>query len=327
MQLAPTPRDTVMQDGSARLYRFRRPENRPAAGGKGRGGLPVLLVPSLINRWYVLDLREGVSLAAALVAKGLDVWCLDWGAAAPEDRYLTWDDVVARLARAVRRVRRETEAEKVGMLGYCIGGTLAGIHAALEPDSVAALVNLAGPFDFAEGGFLADMVKRRFFDADAVAAAGNVSADQMQSGFSMLRPTLSISKWVNMAYRAHDPEFMTAFKALEEWSSDNIDFPAAAYATYIRELYQENLLVKGEHYVGGRRVDLGDITCPVLTVSTDRDTICPPAAARALNGLVGSKSKEFLAIPGGHVGAVVGGKASTNLYPVLGDWFRRQLCN
>src|SRR4051812_45028447 len=181
--LATTPRDTLLRDGSASLYRFRRADE-DARGERGEK-IPLLLVPSLINRWYVLDLREGVSLAASLVERGLDVWCLDWGAPGDEDRYFTWDDVVARLARNIRRVKRETGAEKVALLGYCIGGTLAGIQTALDPESIAALVNLAGPFDFAEGGFLAEMTNPRWFDAEAVAAAGNISAQQMQSGFQM----------------------------------------------------------------------------------------------------------------------------------------------
>ncbi|HVO29904.1 MAG TPA: alpha/beta fold hydrolase [bacterium] len=317
--LAPTPRDVMLEDGAAKLYRFR------GTGTKKSSAAPLLLVPSLINRWYVVDLRPGYSLAASLVDRGFDVWCLDWGAPGSEDRYFTWDDVLTRLSRAARRVRKETGAGKTGILGYCIGGTLSGIHAALEPDTVAALVNLAGPFDFTEGGFLAHMTNPRWFDPSVIAAAGNITSQQMQSGFQMLRPTLAIAKWVGLMDRYTDRDFRTSFEALEEWANDNIDFPAAAYATYIRELYQENRLVRGEHHARGTRVDLKKITCPVLTVATSRDTICPPKAAEALNAHVGAKDKEVLVVPGGHVGAVVGSKAPQNLYPAIGKWLEERL--
>ena len=315
VRLAPTPKDVVLEDGGATLYRFRSAEK----------GTPLLLVPSLINRWYVLDLRDGVSLAAALVARGLDVWCLDWGAARAHDRFLTWDDLLARLARATRRIRRVTGAKQIGLLGYCMGGTLAGIHAALEPERIAALVNLAGPIDFSEGGLLARLVDPRWFDADAVAAAGNVGAMQMQQGFQALRPTLALSKWIGLLDRWTDPDFRTAFEALERWANDNVDFPGAAYATYIRELYQENRLVRGEHRVGGRAVDLAAIRCPVLTVAMESDTICPPPAAQALLDRCGSRDKKLLRVPGGHVGAVVGNKAAERLYPALGGWLEERL--
>src|SRR5439155_23831072 len=122
--LPQTPPDEVPLEGGARLYRFRgaaRPGNSPL--------VPFLLIPSLINRWYVLDLRPGASLVEALAGAGFDVWCLDWGIPEAEDRYLDWEAVLARLARAVRRVRREAKAPRAALLGYCMGGTLTAIHA------------------------------------------------------------------------------------------------------------------------------------------------------------------------------------------------------
>ena len=310
--LAPSSRDTVMVDGTARLYRF--PAGTP-------GGPPVLLVPSLINRWYVLDLRAGSSMVEGLTAAGLDVFCLDWGEPNDEDRYLEWDDVVARLSRTIRRVRREVGGEPIGVLGYCIGGTLSTIHTALEPESVSALVNLAGPIDFSEAGFLGHMTNPRWFDPEAIAGAGNMSAQQMQAGFVALRPTAPISKWVGFLDRLGDAERLEALQSLETWASDNIAFPAAAYVRYIKELYQDNRLIKGEHAVRGKKVDLSRITCPVMTVTTSRDVICPPPSALALNQRASSEDKRHVAIPGGHVGAVVGEKARTILFPALAKFF------
>lgn len=316
--LPPTPKDTVLREGTARLYRFRRADGRAA-----EAGLPLLLVPSVINRWYVLDLRKGASVAEALVEAGFDVWCLDWGAPHDEDRYLEWDDFQRRIGRMVRKVLAVTGAPRLGLLGYCVGGTLCGIYAAQHPEQIAALVNLAGPFDFSQAGFLGEMTDPRWFDPEAIAAAGNVTPAQMQSGFVALRPTSQLAKWVTLAEKAFDPPALEAFQALEAWASDNIAFPAAAYATYITELYQQNKLVKGEHRAMGAAVDLAEIRCPVLTVATDKDTICPMPAARALNDKV--SVSELFVIPGGHVGAVVGAKASKTLYPKLAAWFGAQL--
>ena len=318
-ELEPTPRGVVHREGSASLYRFHRPDDAPAGPAT-----PLLIVPSLINRWYVVDLRRGHSLVEALVEQGIDVFCLDWGIPADEDRYLTWDDVLARLHRAVRRTLRTTGADRVAILGYCMGGTLSGIYAALEPARVAALINLLGPFDFSEGGFLAHCVDPRWFDAAAMASAGNISARQMQSGFTSMRPTMQISKWINFAERAHDPAVRESFGALEAWAGDNIPFPAAAYETYIGELYQRNALINGTHRVGGRRVDLGDIRCPVMSVVAERDEICPPRAATALNDAVGATDTTVLAVPGGHVGAVVGSRAATTLYPAVAHWLKER---
>lgn len=321
MAIAPTPKGTIMRDGCAQLYRFRRAK----ADALAPGAMPLLLVPSMINKWYVLDLRRGASLAAALTGAGLDTFCLDWGTPEDEDRYVTWDDVIARLHRAIRRVKRETGAPRVGLLGYCMGATLAGIATALRPDDVGALVNLAGPFDFAHAGFLGAMVAREHFDVEAMIQAGNITPLQMQSGFVALRPTAQLSKCVALFDRGQDPAFRDAFDTLEGWATDNVPFPAAAYGTYIRELYQENLLMAGEHYVAGQRVELRRITCPVLTVTADRDSICPVAAARGLHDRCGSADRELLVVPGGHVGAVVGSKAPAVLYPAIAKWLVERL--
>jgi len=270
----------------------------------------------------VLDLREDVSLAGALVGAGLDTWLLDWGVPEDEDRYRTWGDGVARIARMVRRVKRETGAARIVLLGYCMGATISAEYAALHPDELAAFINLAGPIDFEHAGLLGRLVDRAHFDPEALTAAGNLPAQMMQTGFVALRPTAQVSKWVALADCGLDPSFREAFEALEAWSGDNIPFPGACYVTYIRDLYQDNRLAKGEHRVGGRLADLGEIRCPVLTITASRDTICPPRAATALNDLVGSRKTDVLEVPGGHVGAVVGSRAPRLLHPSIIDWIR-----
>lgn len=317
--MKPTPRDVIHTDGTATVYRFRGPKTDEGPGPA------VLLVPSLINRWYVLDLREGHSLVEACVDAGFDTYCLDWGEPEDEDRHLRWEDVIARLRRALYRVKRFGDHDDVGLLGYCMGGTLTAIFTALYPEKVAALVNLAGPIDFEHSGTLGQMTERRWFDAQAIAEAGNISAHQMQSGFVALQPMTQITKWLALAERWSDPDFVKAFEAIDTWANDNVSFPAAAYQTYIEDLYQDNLLVKGEHRVGGRRVDLSAITCPTLTIATDRDHICPEPAARGLHDHVGTKDRELFVIPGGHVGAVVGSRGPKKLYPRVTTWFSEKL--
>jgi polyhydroxyalkanoate synthase subunit PhaC len=314
--LAQTPRDIFTLEGGAKLYRF---------GGAKSVGKPLLLIPSMINRWYVLDLRAGASLVEALVSAGFDVWCLDWGIPEAEDRYLDWEMVIARLGRAVRRVKREAAADKIGILGYCMGGTLTTIYAAQHPDDFAALITLATPVDFERGGQLRCMVEPRWFDADAVADAGNVQPMQMQAGFVALRPTIDFGKFMSMPDLATDAKAREAFMALDEWASDNIPFPGEAYRRYIRELYQENQLVEGTHRVGGKPAKLSAINCPTLVITASRDAICPPGAATALLDHISSSDKEVLEVSGGHVGAVVGSRAARDMYPALIRWLQPRL--
>ena len=152
---------------------------------------------------------------------------------------------MGKVARAMRFVLADAARPAWACSATAWAARSPAIAAALAPSKVAGLVNLAGPIDFAQAGDLRHMVSPEWFDAEAIAGAGNITARQMQDGFAMLRPTLALSKWVGYLNRMHDPKQRLAFAALEAWSSDNVDFPAAAYVTYIEELYQQNLLPRG----------------------------------------------------------------------------------
>jgi polyhydroxyalkanoate synthase len=307
MPIEPTEKDVMLRDGSARLLRFRGSE----------AGTPLLLVPSLINRWYVLDLRPGASLVEALTKAGIDTWCLDWGVPEDEDRYLSWEDVLARLDRAARFVQRTTKSAKLSVLGYCMGATLSAVWAALHANRVASFINLTGPIDFSRAGQLATLTDRAWFDVGALTDAGNLAPLQIQSGFTALRPTQGLAKVVGYLDRAHDETARAAFDALEGWASDNVPFPAAAYRTYVEELYQRNSLFNGTHRVAGRPANLAAIDAPTMVIGAERDAICPVDAASALLDRVSSSKKELLVVPGGHVGAVIGSRAAKVLYPAI----------
>jgi polyhydroxyalkanoate synthase subunit PhaC len=169
------------------------------------------------------------------------------------------------------------------------------------------------------------MVDPSWFDADAIADAGNVAPSQMQAGFTALRPTLDAAKLVSMPDLATDEKARRSFLALEEWAGDNIPFPAEAYRRYIREMYQGNELVAGTHRANGKATPLGAIRCPTLVITASRDTICPAAAATALLKHVGATDTAVVEVTGGHVGAVVGSKAARDMYPALIRWLAPRL--
>jgi polyhydroxyalkanoate synthase len=314
VEIGQTPRDVVGRERRWSLMRFRRPAAAPI-----RFATPVLLVPSLINRWHVLDLQPQRSLIEDLVARGHDVYCVDWGTPAPEDRFLTLDDVAdGAIGRALRIAGRGAPGGKVHLLGYCLGGTLAAIHAAARPQRIATLTTLAAPVDFAAAGILSTWVGVPSFDVDAlVAATGVVPWQLLQASFHMLRPTLGLTKAVGLVDRAWDDEFLDGFLATERWGNDNVGLPGAFYQRYVQDLYRDNRLVRGDFALSGRPARLEAIACPVHVVTFEHDTIVPKASAVPLVERVGSPDKAHLHLSGGHVGAVVSRKAGERLWPAL----------
>ncbi|MGB1006082.1 MAG: alpha/beta fold hydrolase, partial [Thalassobaculaceae bacterium] len=141
------PAAEVWRDGPARLLDY-----APDATGP-----TLLVVPSLINRAYIVDLQAERSFVRWLAARGFRPLVLDWGAPDATSRAFTLTDVIAgRLESALTRART-LAGRPVTLVGYCMGGTLAVALAQRRPDAVAALVCMAAPWDFT---------------ADAPAAAG-----------------------------------------------------------------------------------------------------------------------------------------------------------
>jgi polyhydroxyalkanoate synthase subunit PhaC len=313
-----TPHDEVFRENKWRLLRF-----RPVVAEAQRKRTPILLVPSLINRWYILDLGPGRSFAEWLVARGHDVYILDWGTPGPEDRYLTFDDICDRyLGRAIRQVARRGPDGVAHVLGYCLGGTLATIHAAARPDRVASLVALAAPIDFHDNGLLSVWTRSPTFDVGAIVDAfGNVPWPLMQASFHLLKPTLNLAKAVAVLDRAWDDEFLDAFLATERWGNDNVSFPGECYRRYIDELYRGNSLVRGAFTLSSVPALLSNIDCPTLAVTFEHDHIVPPRSAQALLDHIDSPDKANLHLSGGHVGAVISRKAATTLWPKLSRWW------
>jgi polyhydroxyalkanoate synthase len=312
-----TPCEVVHRENKWRLLRYHaRPEGLALS-------TPVVLVPSLINRHYVLDLMPGRSFVEYLVAQGHDVYTLDWGTPGDEDRYLSFDEITDRyLGRAFRVAARASASGRVHVLGYCLGGTLAAIHAAVHPERIASLTLLAAPVDFHDGGLLSQWTRTSTFDVRAlVRGMGNVPWQLMQSAFQLLKPTLPVTKAVGLIERAWDDEFLDGFLAIERWGNDNVGFPGAAYQRYVECLYRDNALVRGTMTLRGRPARLQSITCPVLAVTFLDDHIVPSASAVAVTDLVSSADTTHLELRGGHVGAVVSRKAATTLWPQLSEFW------
>jgi len=313
-----TPHDVVFAENKWRLLHYRSDSVKHAR--------PLLMVPSLINRHYVLDLLPGKSFAQWMVQQGWDVYCIDWGTPGPEDRYVTFDDVCDHtIGRAIRKSAKLAGADKVHLLGYCLGGTLTTIHAAVHQEHIASMCALAAPVRFDCEGLLESWTRTPTFDVRAIVnATGNVPWQLMQTAFHMLRPTLNLSKTVHMIDRAWDDEFLDGFLALETWGNDNVSFPGECYVRYIEELYQRDALRKGTFTLSGKPARLENVTCPLQVISFEHDNIVPKEAASALVDLAGSKVKEHVHLPGGHVGAVVSRSASKRLWPVIDAFFAAQ---
>ena len=295
--------------------------------GLGEGGLPVLLVPSLVNRAYILDLAEGNSFARWLArARGLRPLVVDWGAPGAVERgYSLTDYIAGRLDHALDAALEsvgEPGGGRLAVLGYCMGGLLALALATRRPE-VARLALLATPWDFHAGpeGVRALAGLAAGLGAlwkPAVTALGEMPVDAIQAMFAALDPFLVPRKFARFAGLDPGSAQARCFVALEDWINDGVALAAPVAGECLQGWYGANTPARGAWKVGGRAVDPAGFAGPSLVVVPQRDRIVPPGSADALAALLPNARR--LRVPLGHIGMVAGRRAQSVLWEPLADW-------
>lgn len=312
-----TPKTVVWKRNTAKLYRYRA---RTAA----QHPVPLLIVHSLVSRSYILDLIPGNSFIEYLLDQGFDVYLTDWGAPTAADARLGLDDyVLDYLPRMVDAVLRESEASELSMLGYCFGGVLTLLYAATHPDSPARnILSLATPVDFDRMGLQG--IWGRHVNADRlVDTYGTIPAALIKQSFRMLKPAsseLSPVRYIGLWQNVENDKFVEQYRAFDRWTQEHIDFAGEAFRQTTKDLVQGNKLIRGGMEVGGRPVDLAAIRQSFLAIAAESDHIVPLASTDMQTELVSSTDKQFLRLPGGHVGLAAGRGARKGLWPRVAEW-------
>ena len=313
------PKQLIYEEDKLKLYHY-KPTKEKACG------VPVLVVYALVNRPYMLDIQPDRSFIRNLLELGLDVYIIDWGYPTQADRYLNMDDYInGYINNCVDAVRKNAKSEKVSLMGVCQGGTFSAIYAALHPEKVQNLITLVAPFDFSTNdGLLFNWSKTMDVDA-LVDAYGVVPGNILNDGFLMLMPfNLNIKKYVDMLHVMEDKEKLLSFLRMEKWIFDSPGQAGECLRQFVKDCYQGNKLVKGKLKLGGKSVDLGKITMPILNIYASADHLVPPAATKPFNDLVGSTDKTLYEFQGGHIGVFVGSRSQKELAPAISKWLTQR---
>ncbi len=284
--------------------------------------VPTVVVYALVNKQYMMDLQPDRSMFKVFLAHGLDLHVVDWGYATRADRYLTMTDYIdGYIDRVVDLVRERTGQPQVNLMGICQGGTFSAIYSALYPDKVKNLLTIVTPIDFDTDTGLLNVWSRRLDIDKIVDTFGNVPGDFMNIGFLLLNPMrLMFDKYVSFLEHVDDAAFVTNFLRMEKWIFDSPDQAGETFRQFLKDLYQQNKLVKGELVIGGRKVDLKRITMPILNAFAEADHLVPPACSRGFTSLTGSKDTLTLAYPTGHIGMFTSHRSQTEYTPRMAAW-------
>jgi polyhydroxyalkanoate synthase len=285
--------------------------------------VPILVVMAPTNKGYILDLAPGQSLIEFLLGRGYDVYLIDWSAPTDDERDLKIEDYVLDfIPDCIRRVQQDSGEHDVTLLGYCAGGMLSVIYQSLHVDGpVKNLVCMTTPIDFSKMELFRSLSDERSFDVDRfVDSVGIVPADFVLASFDALRPASRIAGQVRLWDNLWNDQFVKGYRMMERWGNETLPLPGGYFRQTTKELLQKNALYEGTLRIGGRLVDLGKITVPLLHIVAQYDHIVPPACAHPLVERVGSLDKEEVVLPGGHVSIAAGANAIKRMWPKLDSW-------
>lgn len=304
LKIGQTPRTAIWKRNKATLWYYRAPVKKH--------NTPLFLVYSLVNQAYILDLGPGTSMIEGFTEQGYDVYMLDFGIPGYEDKHLTLSHyVIDYIQTGVQRAIRHSSADEITIIGYCLGGTLAIMYAALASEPIKNLVLFAPPVDFSKVPSMDNWhkaLKQGDLEVDdLIDEYGVVPARAMEAFFRIITGPVNVSPYLALLGRSNDKKYIERWKRFDKWVKDHVPFAGTALKELIHELVIDNKLIKNKLVIRKQKVNLKKIKANLFVISTEGDQLIPQEMIRPLMDKVGSKDKTYLNVKGGHVTLAIKG--------------------
>ena len=325
VEIGTAAKEEVWRSDKVILYRYKAVAERKLK-------TPLLIVFSLVGRYTIVDLQEDRSMVRNLLRLGVEIFVIDWGSPSRADRYLTMGDYINDyLDSAVEAVKEASGVSQVNLLGICEGGTFSLCYAALHPQNVENLILMVTPVDFhardanepLSHGLInlwTQNLKGEDID-EMMDVHGVMSGELMGFVFTSMNPVRNALKYnLDLLDVTDDKKKFLNFLRMEKWIADRPHHPGEVAKQWVKDLYQNNCLVVNKLLLDSQRVELPNVTMPVLNIYARDDHIIPTAMTRDLGKYIGTKDYTELELPAGHMGIFVSGKTQSVLAKSLADW-------
>jgi polyhydroxyalkanoate synthase subunit PhaC len=309
-------------------------DGRAMAVSKEKKRVPVLLVPALGIHAWTFDIMPSRSMVRYLMARGYDVYLIDWGQPSHSNRELHLGTYVNQwLPQAVNAVREHGATEQSSLVGYCMGGLLCLMYLGGHPDApVRNLATIASPVNFHKSGAYGKLmsllslpamkahdwfrVRLEPLDTRLFHIPGNL----LSFGFKMTNPPGVVASYLDLVKNINDREYVTEYMTMGQWFNDMVDYPGATVREVIEKMVIANAMAGGQIEIGGRESRLDNVRCDLLALAGATDRIVTINAARDILRVTASKEKRFEVVPGGHAGVFAGSKAPDHTWRIIADW-------
>ncbi len=311
------PLHDVWEQGQARLLTTHKnglDSDRPV----------LLLVPSLVNKSYILDLLPELSLLRWLQGQGMNVVLLDWGDIAQDSKAQTLDDIVSKKLHAAIDFLCAQTGGPIHTFGYCMGGTLLLGAVQERQDKIKSCTFLATPWNF-HGGSQALLRRVEFWAGSALQAIQEkniLPEDYLQVLFASLDPEFTAMKFAKFA-AMEDRSEEEVFVSVEDWLNDGVALPPAVGLSCIQDWFIGNETGRGEWSIAGKAVQPQGVNIPCLVIASDHDRLVEFENAKVLYDAL--PDAELLNPACGHIGMIVGRRAKQEVWEPMHGWLQKQV--
>lgn len=301
--------------------------------------IPLVYIPPLLAPGFAFDLFPERSLARYFLAKGFDVYLVDFGSPTKSHSHLSFEDYILEwMPASIEAIRKQSGSRELSLYGYCMGGLFCLLYTTIFQDSdIRNIVTVASPIDTHQMGVAGKALSLVALPAHKLARRLNISLRDIKPeylhvpgllgtiGFHLINPLGVLKSYWDLLLNLWDRNYVTAHESLGHWINNLLDYPGATVQEIIVQMALANKLArKGEMTIGHRRAKLKGINCSLLSFAGENDEIVQFESARKIMDVVSSRDKSFHVVPGGHVGLIIGEKAPANLWQISAEWLARR---
>ena len=336
-----SPYDEILSEGimSVRHYKSLDESEIEISGVKipvneSKYRIPVILIPPLAATSMIFDLMPHRSIVRYFLAKGFDVYLIDWGDVTADHSDLSLETYVMDwMPKALDAVRQESGEKEVSIFSYCMGGLISLMYLATSNDEhVKNLVTVASPVDMHQSGVAGKVLSTIYQPAQTISSILNFSLMDLPARyfhvpgwtsslvFKMTNPMglviSSFEKFLNLWDRDYLEESLT----MSQWFDDMVDYPGETIREMSVNMMLNNKMASGKMKIGHTKAEFSRVKSSILAFAGDADKLVSAPAARKVLDIVSSEDKEFCVVPGGHAGVFAGSRAPENTWNISADW-------
>lgn len=299
-----------------------------------RHPVPLVLVPPLAATSMIFDLLPQRSVVRYFLARGFDVYLIDWGEVTADHSDLSLETYVLDwMPAAFGAIREHSGQQDLSVFAYCMGGLLALMYAAATGDRyIRNMITVASPVDMHQMGLAGGILSAVYRPARIISQVLNVSLLDLPArffhvpgwfnslAFKLTNPVGNVINSLELLINFWDREYVKVHSTMQKWFDEMVDYPGETIRGMVVHMALNNDMARGRLKLGGERAEFDRINCAILAFAGDTDKLVSIASAHKVLDVVSSADREFCVVPGGHAGVFAGSAAPANTWQISADW-------